>query len=607
MVRFCIPVRHHYIEEGFTMFGNNQQFDLQRVPWSRRQSMFVIYEDFNNHDLYFTHVRTMLFQSMRKNLFRIQPTYNGVVLDYTYFADFSHVRVDAEKGIIELCMDEIDQLRVRGRGVGMRVTCDNPGADCFGLADKGDSSVEISFGITGKSLFVPLKGSMSHDVKYDDSGHISRITLDFSPDDNGCFEVAIHEYMLNRRRDTFYKPFCEIQSDAELSFEAFTKCYKPAAPGYEDMARYAQYTIWTHMQGREGQHGLFQQPMVYMHRLWLALAFSWQQSYNAMAMLADPDEGWRLLTSFLDYQHVSGMLVGAISYNDANTHSCQTPLQGFALSHILDNIGDAHITKERAGEVYSRFCKWGRYWLDYHGTGIPDHLHYYNLNESGWDDATVFTNGLPCATPDIYAMVSLLCELCSKLAAVLGHEKESEEWYAQAKRLVDVLISEHWDGEKFVPIMTRTGEKVENMSIVGYLPIILGKRLPQHIIDKIAEAAMREDEFLTDIGLTAESLKSPVISFSMQYYVMGKVLAPVQMFLSVGLKRAGKDREAKEIARRWCSKIRETGPLLGIAPLPTEVDGKPYPDPNVPFAGDTWSWASWSAACYLILSTYVLN
>ncbi|MDR0839180.1 MAG: hypothetical protein LBN99_06005 [Oscillospiraceae bacterium] len=589
------------------MFGLNQPFDLQRVPWSRRQSMFVVYEDFENHDLYLTHVRTMVFQAMRKNLFRIQPVLGGKILPYTYFADFSHVRIDTDSGSAELCMDGIDQLRLRGSGIGLRLTCDAPGEELLGVADKGDGSVELSFGLAGKSLFLPLIGAMKTTVEYGEDGAPSRVAFDFSPDENGRFELAVHEYMQNRVRDAYYRPFEELRRDAEISFEDFTKNYRPAAPGLETTARYAQYMIWTHMQGREGQHGLFRQPMVYMHRLWLAMAFSWQQSYNAMSMLNNPDEGWRLLTSFLDFQHVSGLLPAAVSYNEANTHSCQPAIQGFALSHILDNLGDAHITPERAEAAYAPFCKWTRYWLDYHGTGVPDHLHYYNLNESGWDDATVFRKGTPCATPDIYAMVSLLCELCGKLAAVTGRKSEADEWYAQAKRLVDVLVAEHWDGEKFIPIMTKTGEKVENMSIAGYQPIILGKRLPQHIIDKIAETVMREDEFLTDIGLTAESLKSPDISFSNQYFVLGKVLAPVQMFLTVGLKRAGKDAEAKEIARRWCAKIRERGFILGFAPLPTEVDGSPYPDPDLPSAGDTWTWASWTAVCFLILSTYVLN
>jgi hypothetical protein len=79
------------------------------------------------------------------------------------------------------------------------------------------------------------------------------------------------------------------------------------------------------------------------------------------------------------------------------------------------------------------------------------------------------------------------------------------------------------------------------------------------------------------------------------------------MFITVGLKSAGKDAQAKEIARRWCQKIRESGFMLGFAPLPTELNGEPYPDPNQPSAGDTWSWASWTAVNFLIISTYVLS
>ena len=48
------------------MFGHNQPFDLQRMPWGRKMSMFIVYEDFYNHDLYLSHVRTGILQSEGK-------------------------------------------------------------------------------------------------------------------------------------------------------------------------------------------------------------------------------------------------------------------------------------------------------------------------------------------------------------------------------------------------------------------------------------------------------------------------------------------------------------------------------------------------------------
>ena len=62
------------------MFGHNQPFDLQRMPWGRKMSMFIVYEDFYNHDLYLSHVRTGILQSERKNLFRMQPVTGGEIL-----------------------------------------------------------------------------------------------------------------------------------------------------------------------------------------------------------------------------------------------------------------------------------------------------------------------------------------------------------------------------------------------------------------------------------------------------------------------------------------------------------------------------------------------
>lgn len=589
------------------MFGHNQPFDLQRMPWGRKMSMFIVYEDFYNHDLYLSHVRTGILQSERKNLFRMQPVTGGEILEYTYFADEKHLRMDTGKGSVELCLDELDQVRIRGRGVGLRLTCPMPGDKCEGLFDKRDGSIEISFGIAGKSLWLPLQGEMDRKISYDNEGSVSEIVIEFDPDDGGAFEAAAHEYILNRKRDAYYRPFDEIMQDSAESFKNFKNCYMPPVPGYEDTTNYAQYVVWTHMQGRDGQNGAFKQPLVYMHRQWFAMAFSWQQSFNAMAMLNDTGEAWRLLTSLIDYQLDSGMFPGQISTFDVKTSVPQAAMQGFAFSHILENAGDGFLTPERCEKAYEPFCKWTRFWIEYHGTGEPDHLQYLNLYESGWDDGTVFIKGIPCQAPDVYALVSLQCEMCGKMAGVLGKTEEARAWNDRAKRFVDVLVKDYWDGETFVPVVTPTKEKVANRSLVSYLPIILGKRLPEHIVDKIARTLIAEGEYLTDIGLAAESLKSPHVSFSRVFYVMGKVLAPANMFITVGLKRAGKDKEAREIARRWCDKIKKSGFLLGFAPLPTEVNGEPYIDPNVPNAGDTWSWTSWSAACFLTVSHYVLN
>jgi hypothetical protein len=567
--------------------------------------MFVFSEDFERRALWFTHCRTPMFQSARKNVFHIQTTYNGEVVPYTYFADFNHIRVDTGYGFVEFCLDPIDRMAVRGEGVGLRLTVYDPGKSCEGVLYKGGGAYEISFGAVGRSLYVPLTGELSVSTEPAEDMYYNSVTLDFTPDADGALEAAVHEYMTERDADEHYQSFDDVRTQSQWDYEIWCENYRSAGE-FEDVAAYAKFVIWSHRQG-EGGNGIMKQAMIYMHRLWICHAFAWQQSYNAMSMLNNTDEGWRLICSLFDYQHESGMLPGTVSYYEASYGTPQPAMQGLAIAHILANTDGSMLTYERCREMYEPFSRWARYWLVHHSSDEPDTLEYHNPNESGWDDASIFFGTFPIQSPDLYSHVALLCEAVGKIAEGAGMYVEAGQWFAQSRRFIDILIKNHWNGEKFLPRLPTGGKLIDSMSLVCYQPIMLGKRLPQYIIDKIAEALTREGEYLTDIGLTAESLKSPNCRFSNRFFVLGKVIAPLQMFITVGLKSAGKVEQAREIARRWCRKIRESGFVLGFAPLPTELDGSAYPDPDRPSAGDTWSWASWTAVNFLIISTYVLS
>ena len=158
--------------------------------------------------------------------------------------------------------------------------------------------------------------------------------------------------------------------------------------------------------------------------------------------------------------------------------------------------------------------------------------------------------------------------------------------------MLNTLVNEFWDGKRFVAKNPRTGKAVSSASIACYQPIILGKKLPEHIIDAITEAIM-SDEYLTDIGLVSEPITDEN-SKAQASYVSGQVIAPIQMLMSAGLVEAGKTEEAKRICRAFCDKMNESGVYLGFDP-----NGK---EPT----GDYLPWASWGAACFLAMAGTIL-
>ena len=100
---------------------------------------------------------------------------------------------------------------------------------------------------------------------------------------------------------------------------------------------------------------------------------------------------------------------------------------------------------------------------------------------------------------------------------------------------------------------------------------MLGKHLPQHITDKIAEKFVEEGKWLTEIGLASESMESaevrlaPSVPRHYASFTSGRIIGSLNLILTVGLQAAGKQNEAELIARRFCNHLNREGIILGYA------------------------------------------
>ena len=353
--------------------------------------------------------------------------------------------------------------------------------------------------------------------------------------------------------------------------------------------------------------GFAKSPLVMMHRNCLSTAMAWQQSYNAISMLGDPAAAFRLIESMFLYQNpVSGALpvdVNPGALNDTNT---QPPLQGFALTFLVRQCGENFITPEMAAGLLPRFERWIAFWTTWRSAGRGDDLvAIHNPNESGWDDASIFVKGFPAINADTQAMLIECMYACAILARRLGDKAREEDWTRRAERALHTLVTEFWDGEKFVT--KYRGEPVESLSLACYQPIMLGDRLPKEIAHKIAEKLLEEGNFLSPIGLCTESMKSPMCHWGW-HFTLGRVVGPANMFCALGLALAGEKEAAREIAERWCANVAERGPRLGFSPYPVyPLTGKPADIVLQPHIGDSWSWTSWSACATLAMLETVFD
>lgn len=598
------------------VFGSFEKFDLTHAVYAREGSAFYLIENYYTHLLQLSSYKPNAWLNANPFLFTLRVFAGGQEQTYMYRGDPGSMVLTCPTGQIELIFTYDNYARILGKkGLSLRFEADTytPGpnmspAACHGICALPDGTTELTYGTYGKLRFRPLKGSVRVTAQQDRKGVYTSVAVELLPDENGDLDFAMHEAMIEF--DGFpesYPAPDTLRQDGFDRLAAFSKFYKKPAKGFERLFDYAVHTVWAR-RVKPGAGSIYKYPMILMHYEYLGAAFAWQQALQGAIMQGAPEEGWKLICSLFDFQNeVTGQLPGNVGFLSYNAGGTQPPIQGFALDYLISKVGDSFLTPEECARMYPKFAKWAEFWATYRSAGRGDDVLSVDVpHDTGFDDATVYKDGFPTINPDLLSFMILLLEMTGRLAEGCGKTEEAEAYKARSKKLLQTLIDEFWDGDKFV--VKHNGKPVDSMSLVCYLPIMLGKRLPQHIIDRIAEQLIEEGHFLTDIGLASESLRSPDSAWDHRTFVHGRVVAPMQAYICCGLNRAGKKKEAALIARRFAAHAQEKGCLLGFPPR-TDIypaTGEPVYILPGPVASDGWPWSSWAAGACLYLITNII-
>ena len=594
------------------LFQNNEKRDLQRIPYARAGSYYYVNEDYFRRmlKLIFIYAEDMLQRG--DVAFWLEMLKDGVPTRYNYFGDEGSLRLVTADRDAELALTDGNQVRFRGsRGACLRLVLasmdeEDPAEALESAVIQKNGDLETYFGSRGYLRFRALKGSMETDCEWDEKrGKFRCCRVTFRPDSSGSFEAVIHDYRGVYLPVSDYPAFDAVAGENRESFRRFSEKYGPVPSEYRQLAEDCVYEIWSHYMKPDG---FVRSPMIMFQYICLAASFAWQQSYNGMAMLNDPGFGLELISNMFRYQDPeSGMLPANVNSGYLNYGGAQPPLQGFALNFLVRQCGEDIIDPGKAGALLPPFERWIGYWTTYRRSGGDDDLiQINNPNESGWDDTTVFTGEFPAMNADLQAMLAECMYACALLARRAGLPEREEAWTKRGDRLLEAILNELWDGERFVS--KNRGAVHVSQSFAAFAPLLLGDRLPEKVVDKCVEGLFEEGAFMTPMGLCSESMKSELCTWGGAHFVSGRVVAPVQMVISTGLWLAGRKKEARAIARAWCDTAAEIGVRLGFKPYEVNpLTGWPAPAIIEPQPSDSWSWASWSACCTMTMLQTVLQ
>ena len=274
-----------------------------------------------------------------------------------------------------------------------------------------------------------------------------------------------------------------------------------------------------------------------------------------MGTVRDPDTAADLLLTMFQYQDPFGQLPDLADDRYVHYLSTKPPLQGFVFLHLLPRLRRP-FTWEHFARLYDPFRRWYTWWMtcrDSDRDGVPQ----YNQGcECSMDTSAMFSKGVPVECPDLLAYLILLAEALETMADALDRPREQALWRRERDRLLEVLLRDFWNGERFIARLSGSHVPVETREIEMYTPVLLGRRLPPDILRRLIRDLLDPAQYWSPIGLR----HAPPGSGETMQGVVGGFW---QIKFAAGLRDAGEPRAAAELLRRYCEINLRLGPSLG--------------------------------------------
>lgn len=532
-------------------------FDLRIVPFSRLGSYiaFSHLEETNDRKegLYLRSIHgDRPHPDNLQEAFKIELLTGGEVVPFKEIASPAVLRLEAEQGFAEICIQNSKLVRVRGNGVGIRFREKTTMFD--NAIVRFDDFWQVSFHrLQVKYMFRPLVGKLVVDAPWtiDQSKYI---TIDLLPEQDGeIAECAIEEFLPVWVDKEIGGNFDEAVQTNEQEFQNWLTRMPEGPDSYAETRELAAYILWSCVVAPEG---FLRRPAMLMSKNWMTSLWSWDNCFNAWALAyKHPYAAWDQFATLMDHQDESGLFPDSVNDRLKQWTFCKPPIHGWVLRKMME--ANDFIDRDRLQEVYEPLCRWTQWWFDYRDDdkdGIPQYNHG---NDSGWDNSTVFEIPPPIESPDLTAFLILQMEALGDIAEILGNLKEAQGWRGRAKVVMHLLLEHSWQGDRFVAPQSGSHELHDSESLLLFIPLILGERLPKPYREKLVKGLLEEGRFLTEFGLASESSRSPL--YVADGYWRGPIWAPSTLIMVEALASAGEKEWAKEISRRFCDMAVRSG------------------------------------------------
>ena len=553
-------------------------FAVSDIPFSTRGSWLDLSPVVGLHR-HAADVHLVSHQNGIHGVLALVPQVAGARVETTLAARPSVLRWEHASGAIEATFDGAAALRIRGRGLSLRIEDASgsltPFTGTYLFREPGTAAAVFTSYETGRRYrLTPVTGEFSIEGGGALGASDRAVTTA-----GGEWEVAIEEFETARHPYDASRSFDHLVGANAAAFEDYLEAIAPWRSDETPGAALAAYVLWS---ATVSPMGYLRRESILMSKHWMDKVWSWDHAFNALALAPGllPEALDQFLTPF-DHMDGSGALPDSVTHSEVLYNYVKPPIHGWALERLRARAL-APLTAGQLAEIYRRLSAWTRFWLDYRRVDGHPLAYYEHGNDSGWDNSTTFDHCPVIESPDLAAFLVVQLDTLVGLVAEL-EAGDGAEWASERDSIVAALCNALWDGDRFVARSVDSGEPSASTSLLNLLPIVAADRLPLQIRDRLA-AHIRDH--LTEFGPATEI--PGTTHYESDGYWRGPIWAPSTVLIESGLRASGYVELADDVSRRFRTLCEGSG----FAENFDAVTGEGLRDRAY----------SWTASAYLILA-----
>lgn len=481
---------------------------------------------------------------------KIECVEDGVAILPTMHLEPGYLRLSGKSGFVEVTYSGCTVMRFRGEGMQLRF--------CF-FEEKAGNIMPYNENTwyirqPQKRIQMIVSAQAGKLDTGDDWNYGKRAACALVKTCGQAWEFFIEQFEGAWVPITKLPPFEQCIFYWKLQFEDFYSGYSPVPEQYREADKAAAYVNWMSTV-RAG--GLLQRDSILMSKNWMTCVWTWDCCFNAMALAeAHPALAAEQLCLPFDGQKAdTGILPDTTSYADRIYEYTKPPVHGWTLKYLMER---GAVTEKQLTWLLPRLEKWTDYWFTYADWDHDGMCNYTHGNDSGWDNCSGYQVGCPIEGPELAAYLVIQMDVLADIYQSRGNPGKAAYWRKRADAQLKGMIDHFWNGTAFEILQSGTHRKTENAdSLYAFVPLILGKRLPNQIFAQLVAGLKEEGRFLTPFGLATESKQSPY--FVDDGYWLGPIWAPPMYQIIRGLCEGGEKDFALELARRFCNMVVASG------------------------------------------------